>query len=139
MPGNEIKLKAKGLHTFKNYYSDFPEGALTKASNVVIDRDDIIEPRPGFKQFGSPYSNVNYRTKQLFEYKTRLLRHVSNNTLEYETNQTGTFNSFSGTFIEPETNIRIKSVEQNGNFLFLTSGGVKKYQHLLPMIYPHLI
>lgn len=126
MAGNPLTIKAKGLHTFKNYYSDFPEGALTRASNVVIDRDNIIEPRPGFKQFGSVLSSASLRTKQLFEYKTRLLRHVSNNTLQYETDQLGTFANFSGTFTEPETNIRIKSVEQNGNLYFLTSDGVKK-------------
>jgi len=130
MPGSDIKLKAKGLHTFKNYYSDFPEGALTKATNVIIDRDDIIEPRPGFKQFGTEFSNVNYRAKQLFEYKTKLLRHVSNNTLEFESDDSGTFQSFTGTYIEPESGIRIKSVEQNGNFYFLTSMGVKKLSAL---------
>ena len=130
MPNNEIKIKARGLHTFKNYYSDFPEGALTKASNVVIDRDDIIEPRPGFKQYGSAFSNQDYRSKQLFEYKTRLLRHVSNNSLQYETDQLGNFANFTGTYAEPETNIRIKSVEQNGNFYFLTSDGVKKLSAL---------
>lgn len=130
MPNNEIKIKARGLHTFKNYYSDFPDGALTKASNVVIDRDDIIEPRPGFKQFGSEFDDINHRSKQLFEYKTRLLRHVSNSSLQYETDQLGNFANFSGTYVEPETNIRIKSVEQNGNFYFLTSTGVKKLSSL---------
>lgn len=126
MAGNPLTIKARGLHTFKNYYADFPEGALTKASNVVIDRDDIIEPRPGFKQFGTQFSSQDYRAKQLFEYKTRLLRHVSNSSLQYESDQLGTFANFAGSYTEPETNIRIKSVEQNGNFYFLTSGGVKK-------------
>lgn len=126
MAQSEIKLKAKGIFTFKNYYSQAPEGAMSKATNVVIDRDDIIEPRRGLKQYGSILSNTTYRLKQLFDYKTRILRHVSNDRLQYDSTGSGDFVEYSGTYTEPVANLRIKSVEQNGNLYFLTSDGVKK-------------
>lgn len=125
MASSEIKLKSRGLFTFKNYYSA-PEGSMAKATNVVIDRDDITEPRRGLAQYGSEFSNTLYRAKQLFDYKNRLLRHVSNNKIQYDNTGNGTFVDFSGTYIEPVADIRIKSIEQNGNLFFLTSEGVKK-------------
>ena len=125
MASSEIKLKSRGLFTFKNYYSA-PEGSMVKATNVVIDRDDITEPRRGLAQYGSEFSNTAYRAKQLFDYKTRLLRHVSNNKIQYDSTGNGEFIDFAGTYIEPVSGIRIKSIEQNGNLFFLTSEGVKK-------------
>lgn len=123
---NTVRAKNKGLFTFKNYYSQVPEGSMSKASNVVIDRDDIVEPRRGLKQYGNALSNTTYRALQLLDYKTRLLRHVSNNTLQYDSTGNGDFANFTGTFSPAETGYRIRSVEQNGNLFFLTSDGVKK-------------
>jgi len=119
-------LHNKGLHTYKNVYSQVPEGSMSKASNVVIDRDDVVEPRRGLKQYGNALSNSAYRALQLFDYKTRLLRHTSNNKLQYDSNGSGLFVDYPGTFFTPETGYRIRSVEQNGNLYFLTSEGVKK-------------
>jgi hypothetical protein len=122
---NQLNIKNKGLFTYKNYYSN-PEGAMTKASNVVIDRDDIVEPRRGLKQYGNALSNTAHRVKQLFDYKNRLLRHTSNNNLQYDSDGLGNFTNFTGTFTPATSGLRIRSVEQNGNLFFLTSEGVKK-------------
>lgn len=64
-------LKAQGLRTFKNFLSSIPEGSLLEAINTIIDRDGIIEPRRGIKVL----SNLGGVTKQLLNYKDRILAH----------------------------------------------------------------
>src|SRR3990167_4076407 len=113
-------VKAKGLYTFPNKLGNLPEGALLTAKNVVINRDGIIEPMRGFFLYGDLGAGS---TKQLLNYKDRLIRHVGS-TLQYD-NGSGTFTSFTGSYSETETGLRIKGLETNGNFYFTTSSGVK--------------
>lgn len=118
-------LKARGLYTFPNDISSDPEGALSEAQNIVIDRNDIIEPRRGFSQFGSTFSATSTdRANQLFEYKERILAQYENK-LAYDSNGSGSFSDFSGTY-QSASNTRMKGIEVNGNFYFTTSDGVKK-------------
>lgn len=116
-------LKAKGLWTFPNYLSAVPEGALLDATNCVIDRDGIIEPRRGINQYGN-VGVANDRIKQLLTYKNRILAHY-NSVLAYD-NGSGTFTDFSGVFSEVEAGLRIKAIELNGNCYVTTGSGIKK-------------
>ena len=118
-----VTLKASGLATQPNQLQ-LPEGSLSVASNVVIDRDNVIEKRRGFKLYGNSFGTSTDLLKQLMQYRDRIIRHY-NSTLQYD-NGTGTFTSFPGSFTEPETGIRIKSVAANNNFYFTTSTGVQK-------------
>lgn len=122
MSQQSLTLKAKGLYTYPNALSEMPEGALTQADNVVIDRNGVIEPRRGFNQYGDDLGISTDRAKQLLVYKDRILRHYTT-VLQYD-NGTGTFTSFNGSYSETETGLRIKSVEANGNLYFTTSAGV---------------
>ncbi len=127
-------LKAAGLYTYANLL-ELPPGALLEATNVVIDRPGIIEPRRGFKDYGDAFTHPNDRSKQLLVYKSRILRHYFDNTddvnkLQFDSNGTGTFSAFSGTFNETETGLRIKGLEANGNFYFTTDEGIKKISAL---------
>lgn len=117
-------LKAKGLYTFSNDLNSVPEGALLKAENTIIDRDGIIESRRGFGQYGSPSPSSNDFSKQLFNYKNRILSHYSNK-LAFD-NGSGTFTDFAGTYNELETGLRIKGLEYRSNFYFTTNDGIKK-------------
>jgi hypothetical protein len=121
----EIMLKARGLYTFQNNLSEVPEGALTVADNVVVDRNGVIEPRRGQKQYGSTFGSGDDRANQLMTYKNRILRHVLNETIQYDSDNAGDFESFAGEYQETETNLRLKSLEANGNFYFTTSEGIK--------------
>jgi hypothetical protein len=122
---NISNLRAKGLFTFQNFLSAIPEGALLEATNVVIDRDGIIEPRRGIKSYGTVGTGV---VKQLFTYKTRILAHYGS-TLTYD-DGTGTFAPFSGAFTDVVSGLRLKGVELNGNFYVTTSSGIKKISSL---------
>jgi hypothetical protein len=100
-------LKARGLFTDSNQLGSVPEGAMTTANNVIIDRDDIVESRRGFSQFGNTFGASADRANQLISYKDRILIH-NNNTLLYndnshENNADGNFLEFSGVFSEVET------------------------------------
>lgn len=118
-----VNLKATGLNTQPNQL-DLPEGSLSAASNVVIDRDNVIEKRRGYKLYGDAFGSSTDRSKQLMQYRDQLIRHYSN-VLQYD-NGSGTFADFPGNFLEPETGIRIKSVAANNNFYFTSSTGVQK-------------
>jgi hypothetical protein len=121
-----VVLKAKGLYTHSNPLSAVPEGSLSEALNVVIDRNEIIEARRGFAQYGTTFGVGTDRTKQLINYKDTVLRHVLTN-LQYDSDTAGTFLSFAGTsIVEIESGLRIKAIEANGNLYFVSSTGVKK-------------
>lgn len=125
-----LLLRAAGLYTFPNHLSSVPQGALLKALNVIINRDSIIESRRGFKIFGTSMSGGTSMTAhKLMVYKERLLRHFGadgGTTLEFDSDGSGTFTSFSGTYTEVEEGLRIKGIEANSNFYFTSSDGIKK-------------
>lgn len=125
-------LHCRGLYSFVNNLSEIPDGALVEADNVVIDRDGIITPRRGLDLYGTALTGgSSVRSKQLLTYKGRILRHYSTK-LEYDSNGTGTFVAFNditasaASVTEPQTGLRIKAVEQNGNLYFTSSAGIKK-------------
>jgi hypothetical protein len=119
-----VLLKAKGLYTFPNALSEIPQGSLTVADNVVIDRNGVIEPRRGFAEYGDTFGIASDRAKQLLVYKNRIIRHFQS-TLQYD-NGSGTFTSFNGTYAETETGRRMRGIEANGNLYFTTSAGIKR-------------
>ncbi len=125
-----LLLRAAGLYSFPNHLSSVPQGALLKALNCIINRDNILESRRGFKIFGNAMSSGSSNTAhQIMTYKGRLLRHFGTNagtTLEFDTDGFGTFDDFSGTFSELEEGLRIKGIEANSNFYFTTSDGIQK-------------
>lgn len=122
----QIVLKALGLLKSPNQLST-PDGSLTQADNVVIRRENVIEPIRGRRLYGTLTATV---IKQLLTYKERILRHFGS-TLQFDTkvlnsNNESIFSSFSGSFNETQTGLRIKSVEASGNLYFTTSSGIKK-------------
>jgi len=121
MPSS-ILIKAAGLDTSSNSLST-PDGSLSKASNVIIFRDNVVESRRGFKIYGNNFGTSTDRAKQLVVYRDRILRHYTNK-LQFDNG--GVFTDFSGTFNETETGLRIKSIQANGNFYFTTDEGIKK-------------
>lgn len=118
-------LRAKGLYTDPNQLSGVPDGALVVADNVIIDRDDAIEPRRGFSKYGEEFGSADDRTKQLLIYKERVLTHYDN-TLLYDSDGAGTFEAFDGTYGEVTTDLRIRAQESNKNLYFTTDDGIKK-------------
>lgn len=128
MASQVINLKAAGLQTNYQSLMEISPGALLKATNTVINREGIIEPRRGIKTYSPSevIASASRPVKQLLEYKGRILRHVELNRLQFD-NGTGTFTSFDyGLIEEPRSGYRIKSIDSKNNLYFTTSTGVKK-------------
>lgn len=124
-----VTLKASGLQTSNNQL-DLPDGALSDASNVIISRQGVIEPRRGFKLFGTAFGTLTDTLKQVFVYKNRIIRHFQS-ILQFDSGTVTNsgeelFEDFSGSYSEAQEGLRIKSVESNGNLYFTTSEGIKK-------------
>lgn len=123
-------LSAKGLYTDPNLLSKVPEGALVRAENCIIDRDDVIESRRGFAGYGNTFGNGSDRAKQLLVYKDRILVHYSDkllfNSNPHNMSVDGNFQQFDGSYTEIESGFRIKYTEANRNLFFTTNDGIKK-------------
>lgn len=120
MPSQQnVVVKASGLHTNNNYFSSTPAGSMSVATNVVIDRSEVVEPRRGFVQ----YATLSGFAKQLINYKDRVLANIGTQ-LQYD-DGTGIMAAFSG-LSAMQTNGRIKAMESNGNLYFTTDDGIKK-------------
>lgn len=140
MSGSQfLNLKARGISTLNNPLSDaVSQGSLAEAVNVVIDRNEVIEPRRGFNQYGNTFGDGTDRAKQLINYKDVVLRHVLS-TLQYDTDGNGTFESFSGgNVVEIQSGLRIKSLEANGNLYFTTLDGIKKLSAKTSADFPNI-
>lgn len=125
---SQVNLKALGLNTSPNQL-DVDDGSLTKAKNIIIRRDNVIEPRRGYKLWGEQLGSVNDRAKQLLVYKDRVLRHYRS-TIQFQNginnDETVNFDTFNGSYSEVEEGLRIKSLEANSNLYFTTNKGIKK-------------
>lgn len=140
MSNQTVVLKNYGLQTYPNqltYVSgtsvqtSTPQGSLAQADDVVINRENVIEPRRGFDFYGNAIgtSPTVDTAHQQMTYKERLFRHwgpTSGTTLDWDTDGNGTYNSFSALVSEVQQGIRIKYAESNGNLYFTTSSGIQK-------------
>lgn len=123
-----VITKALGLATEPNQM-EVPEGAMSKASNVVIRRNGVVESRRGMKLYADLFgSNPSVRAKQLLIYKERLLRHFED-TFQVE-NDDDTFTTIPGSFTEPDPMHKIRGIEANNNFYFTSSSGIQKISAL---------
>lgn len=92
MPTSSIN-KANGLKNFPNYIDGDSSGDQSIASNVVIDRDNILEPRRGMKVLNT----LPDFSKQLLTYKDRVLCHYGNSIGYLNTADQATMTTMKGT------------------------------------------
>lgn len=95
-----------------------PPGALLRADDCFIRRENVIEDRRGHKTYATLGSNI----KQYLTYNNRIIAHRGS-TLSYD-NGSGTFANYTGSYSEP-TDGRIRGQEANSNLYITTSAGVK--------------
>ncbi len=124
-----VILKATGLSTSPNPLN-VPDGSCSVASNVVINRADVYESRRGYKLYGQSFGSSTDTAKQLLVYKNRILRH-HDTTLSWDTDEADfdeeqIFDDFDGDYEEPDSGLRMRGVESNGNFYFTSAEGIKK-------------
>lgn len=89
---------------------------------MVIDFDNIIQPRRGFEDYNAVA--LSGKISQLFTYKNTLLVYQGTS-ISYDAIN-GVFGTYSGNYSPLINGLRLKGLETNGNFYFTTSEGIKK-------------
>ncbi len=129
----ELTLKIKGLYTHASDLSAVPQGALSVADDVVIDKEEIAEPRRGFNRSNGALSAS--QANKLFMYQDYLIAHYSTNLMAYYSTQlastsadfagSGSWTTIGTTYSPPDSE-KMRAAEANRNFYFTSSTGVKK-------------
>ncbi len=123
----ELTLKIAGLYTSPNELSSVPDGALIKADNIDIIKDNIAEPRRGYRRLAAGFTDSADRVDVNFFYQDIQFAHhgtlYSADTLSYF--ESGVWNLI-GAYSAPNSNIKIKTLQSNQNLYFTSSEGVKK-------------
>lgn len=128
----EPTLKPAGLITDPNPITGVPPGAMREASNVVIRRDGIVQPRPGFKKTllvdDESAPNVT-SVARLVPWKDSTLVYQSDGTAAFYLNESGgtqLSNSYQLTGAVG-TDFVARAVETRSNLYVCASDGVRKY------------
>ena len=111
-------VKSRGLWTHPNKHA-LPEGALLRAANSVCQREGVIGRRRGFARYGAALSA---EAREITQYLERLVVFDGTN-LVYDSDGTGTWSSWTGTF-DPPSGEGMRFLEANGNLYFTTDAGV---------------
>lgn len=123
-----LSVKPRGRESYPNQISKAEPGAMVRAQNVVMDRDDVIEMRRGFKRYGTAlsFSSVqkinkfyDFADTLLISYKDKMAR---------DSDGAGTWSDYSGTYAPPTGANVMRSAQANKNFYLATSVGIKKLE-----------
>lgn len=117
-----LSLKPKGKYTYPNPLSETPQGALTRALNVILSRPSVIEQRRGINNFGNALTN---NPDSLYNYQNRIIVHQGT-LLSYDSTGAGVWTNYSGSYTKPNNAIVIRSFQANKNIYFTTNAGFKK-------------
>lgn len=101
-----------------------PPGTAVELKNWKCVRDNVYTKARGRVAYGSGLPSQNI--VQLLQYKDRLICHMGNNTLYYDSDGAGTFSQITGTYLIPETDFKIKGLELQGNHYITISNGIYK-------------
>jgi hypothetical protein len=138
-------MKLRGLYTFPNDMSAVPEGALSVADNIVIDKDSIAEPRRGLTFASlSDLTRADFATGEMLEriffYKNGILSLVHNNTgpydhLKYFSPATSGWRDNDGPLgelwdVALFSDIKPQSLQERGNLYITTAEGLIKLDAL---------
>jgi hypothetical protein len=132
-----VNLSVAGLYTAPNDFSGVPPGALDVADDVVIDQKNVLGPRRGFAAFGDAVSLTpgvvadritSFSTAQISELTEYVIARLSDGTLKRSAGPGETANSWpvwSGTFLDPADDAKLRFFESNRRKYVLTSEGPK--------------
>jgi hypothetical protein len=129
---SSIQLAIHGLilnpSTFGN---NAPQGALSVADNVVIDRPSVVETRRGFDN--SFYTLASDGVSNMFQYNNTKLMNTVNGKMMVDVASNGAYTTYSGTYPVPDitnTASRVRGIETNKNFYFITQDGTYRLDNV---------
>ncbi len=120
-----VQRQARGLFGQWNPY-ETPEGALLEAENVVIDREHVISKRRGFDRYGDQLGTAPI---SMLDFKNRVIV-LDGTTLKYDSDGAGTWTSWTGSFVSPASDRRLRGIEARSNLYMVTSNGIYKNDKL---------
>jgi len=112
-----LKLTIQGLYSHPNPLSNVPQGALTIADNLVIDRPGEASSRRGLKQFNPTLTGI----KKFYSFVGKLLALTA--TTLYRDNASAW--TSIGSLAAPTGAIKVNSFQQNQAIHFLSDAGSK--------------
>jgi len=124
----KLDLQIRGLYTSPNNLSGVPPGALLVADNIVINNKNLADSRRGQTQYGNPLSISSGQVNKIFNYASSLIVSYYNK-LAYDSGS-GTWVDYSGTYTDPASGYKMRSLEALKNFYFTTSEGIFKIDSL---------
>ena len=135
---NAIILSINGLVLNPSTFDpQAKNGSLTIANNVVIDRPSVVATRRGFNNEFSRLTNDG--ALSIFQYSNTKLINTSDGDLHVDVNSDGVLHTYQGTYTPPgytaSTGIgnpenRIRGLETNKNFYFITDAGTYRLDHI---------
>jgi hypothetical protein len=121
---SSINLAIRGLYLNPSTFGDnAPNGALTIADNVVIDRPSVVATRRGFD---NSFSTIDTNASSLFQFGGTKLLYGTDETLRVDLAGDGVWTTYSGTYVKPNpayAGSRVRAIETNKNFYFITTAG----------------
>lgn len=121
-----LSLKPAGLYTYPNVLSATPQGALSKATNVVLSRPNTMDQRRGIHPVGTELTDA---TNSMYSFQNRLIIHHGT-TFAYDSDGFFTWVDYAGSFSPPSAALKIRSFQANKNIYFNTSASLEKLDHL---------
>ena len=118
-----IQLAFKGLYTSVNDLTATP-GALEIADNIVIENENLAQPRRGFDDYGATIGTTPDRASTIWFYQGYTFTNFGSK-VAYSAGEGQAFTEYSGTYSAP-TDFKTTFAESNKNLYFTTAAGVFK-------------
>lgn len=123
---------ARGLYTYPNPFSEIPDGAFSRADDVVIRREGFVETRRGFRTSSGTFGTSLSRLRTLSNYTNTLVGHTSDDkVVRYDG---AAWSEYNGTYAPP-TGRRMRFVNSAKSLYFTTSTGVKRVDETTGAVY----
>ena len=126
----QLTVKANGIYSYQDQLSEVPEGSLSEASNIVINKDGLFSPRRGYRNLDSSLQGA---IKSMHTYTVNRFNHLlayseydGSKDLSAYDDDTGTWSTFPTSITPPEGANTIKTAQANKNLFLTSSNGVQK-------------
>ena len=126
----QLTVKANGIYSYQDQLSEVPEGSLSEASNIVINKDGLFSPRRGYRNLDSSLQGA---IKSMHTYTVNRFNHLlayseynGSRDLSAYDDDTGTWSTFPTSITPPEGANTMKTAQANKNLFLTSSNGVQK-------------
>jgi len=126
----ELITKSNGLATFADRLSQVPEGSLSVASNIVIDKDGLFSPRRGYENLSGSLTgaikSLHTYTEDRFNNLLAYVEDSGNKELWLYDDDLGSWAAFATQIQPPSGANRIRTAQANKNLYLTSNKGVQK-------------